>query len=386
MLRESPRKSPLLTEQRGAENRSPALAVPAVDQIFAQNEESYEGLDEARVLSRVRQYLFALQAPTQVGRYQLEERIGEGGIGVVYSAYDPWLRRKVALKLLRREARGAGRDGPELWQEAQALASLEHPHVVAVHDIGVFDPKACQEQAFGDPKELRPEGQIPSQPPSQPPSAHSGRGDEHPDREAQVYLVMEYVRGTVLDRWLEKERRSVPEILDAFIQAGSGLWALHQHGWVHGDVKPRNMIMGVQGRVRILDLGSAFRVKELPERGRSSGSTPHYQAPECRAEPGGHCDEKSDQYAFARGLADALGECRLEGAPDGLSKALRRALDEHPEGRFASMGDLLQVLETVRSQLTRASSPPRPCSSPRRELSSKAPASRFWAHRPGGWG
>src|SRR5262249_54400520 len=143
----------------------------------------------------------------KLGRYILLSRIGAGGMGIVYAAYDPELDRRVALKLLR-----DARPGVALRDEARAIAKLAHPNVVAVHDVG-------------------------------------REGDA-------AFVAMEYVDGTTLAEWL-RERRAPAAILDAFVQAGRGLAAAHAVGLVHRDVKPSNIMIGRDGRARVLDFGLA---------------------------------------------------------------------------------------------------------------------------------
>src|SRR5690606_37225824 len=119
---------------------------------------------------------------------------GEGGMGIVYAAYDPELDRKVAIKLLHpRSARARRSDDvrARLLREAQALARLSHPNVVAVHDVGVVD------------------------------------GD--------VFVAMEFVDGDTLSAWLGRQRRSWRAIREVFLEAGRGLQAAHAAGLVHRD-------------------------------------------------------------------------------------------------------------------------------------------------------
>jgi serine/threonine protein kinase/tetratricopeptide (TPR) repeat protein len=154
-----------------------------------------------------------LQRGTSVGRYVLLEPLGQGGMGVVYKAYDPELDRSIALKLLL-----AGEDQNEaqrerLLREAQALARLAHPNVLAVHDVGTF------------------------------------RGS--------VFIAMELVEGRTLRSWLGEPGRTQPQILEAFLAAGDGLAAAHRAGLVHRDFKPDNVMIGHDGRVRVLDFGLA---------------------------------------------------------------------------------------------------------------------------------
>ena len=150
---------------------------------------------------------------TAVSRYLLLDPIGQGGMGVVYKAYDPDLDRTIALKLMRAGDIDAGQLRERLLREAQALARLQHPNVVAVHDVGTF------------------------------------RGD--------VFIAMELVVGKTLRAWLKAEPRRRREILDVFLDAGRGLAAAHRAGLVHRDFKPDNVILGDDGRVRVVDFGLA---------------------------------------------------------------------------------------------------------------------------------
>ena len=116
---------------------------------------------------------------TPIDRYVVVDTLGAGGMGVVYAAYDPELDRRVAIKVLLPSLVGEGR--PRLIREAQAIARISHPNVVAVHDVGELD--------------------------------------------GSVFVAMEFVEGRTLGKWLRAEQRSIPEILEVFEQAGRGLAA-----------------------------------------------------------------------------------------------------------------------------------------------------------------
>jgi serine/threonine protein kinase len=150
----------------------------------------------------------AITEPSQIGRYELRELLGAGGMGVVFAAYDAELARTVAVKVLRPGLGAAMAD--RLRREAQAMARLAHPNVVAVYDAGV-------------------------------------------DR-GRTFVAMERVDGETLTRWLEAPR-SPREILDAFRAAGAGLAAAHAAGLVHRDFKPDNVLVGRDGRIRVGDFG-----------------------------------------------------------------------------------------------------------------------------------
>ena len=229
----------------------------------------------------------------QLGRYILLSRLGIGGMGVVYAAYDPELDRRVALKLLHR-------GGADLVREARAIAKLAHPNVVAVHDIGRVD--------------------------------------------ATPFVAMEYVDGVTLRDWLTSPRKP-SQILDAFIQVGRGLAAAHAAGLVHRDVKPSNVMIGGDGRARVLDFGLVGA--------DGIAGTPAYMAPEqARGEA---VDARADQYAFCVALWEALaGERPRDAAApvkgslvyvaDPIVRALRRGLAADPTERFPTMDALVAEL------------------------------------------
>ncbi len=134
-------------------------------------------------------------------------------MGAVYRAFDPELNRNIAIKLLKLSRRGRALARERMLREAQALAQLSHPNVIAIHDVGTFD-----------------EG---------------------------VFIAMELVEGKTVSQWLASERPSWRQILEVFLAAGEGLSAAHTRGLIHRDVKPSNIMIGNDGRVRILDFGLA---------------------------------------------------------------------------------------------------------------------------------
>ncbi len=293
-----------------------------------------------------------LKRGAAVDRYLVLDLIGRGGMGVVYSAYDPQLDRKVAVKLLRPDAFGNARASEgraQLLQEAQALARLSHPNVISVFDVGTF--------------------------------------------EEQVFIAMEYIDGSTLKRWLKEGERSWRGVLEVSIQAGRGLAAAHAAGLIHRDFKPDNVLVGFDGRVRVLDFGLARaapgpggdlgRRVTLPNNATPSGSgptatthltssglvagTPAYMSPE--AVRGDALDERSDVFSFAVTAWEALyGELPFAGetarevsiaaergevrpvparrrAPKVLGEVLRRGLEASPKDRFATVQELLTALE-----------------------------------------
>ena len=213
---------------------------------------------------------------SRIGRYVVFEEIGRGGMGRVLRAYDPKLRREVALKAVRSAA--LGRAGARrLVAEARAMAKLSHPNVVAVFDV----------------EELA---------------------------EDEVVLVMEYVAGETMTDWL-RQPRAWPKVVATFRQAGRGLAAAHAVGLLHRDFKPDNVLVARDGRARVTDFGLArevvlertgestparARVRSTGERtltGAIVGTLP-YLAPERLR--GAAADTATDQFAFCVSLWQAL--------------------------------------------------------------------------------
>ncbi len=291
-----------------------------------------EGPTPARASKPAPEYL---ERGTLVGRYVVLDRIGEGGMGVVYRAYDPELDRKLAIKLLQAKPGGSSGGGASwLVREAQALARLSHPNVVAVHDVGSLS------------------------------------GD-------QVFVAMELVDGTTLRAWLRTPRpwREARAVLHA---AGQGLAAAHRAGLVHRDFKPENVLVGADGRVRVMDFGLArlhddrrarsehdlVAKSPLSESLTIAGSvvgTPAYMAPELFR--GVAADARTDQFSFGVALYEALYRVRPfepkglargdvtpptppkdAGVPARLERIALRAIAADPAQRFASMDELLDML------------------------------------------
>ncbi|MCY1059129.1 serine/threonine-protein kinase [Nannocystis sp. SCPEA4] len=313
-----------------------------------------EARGETAGFARVRLPARELAAGDLVGRYVVLARVGAGGMGSVYAAYDPDLDRKVAIKLLhvaeggsQRATEGAAR----LLREAQALAKLTDPHVVSVHDVGAL-------------------GQ-------------------------QVFVAMEFVTGGTLEEWLSSGTREVAEILHRFVAAGEGLAAAHAQGLVHRDFKPANVLLRADGTVLVADFGLARRVAEpapvdvaeVPATGDTLASrltvpgaamgTPAYMPPEQIA--GGDVDARADQFSFCVALYEALYRQRpfpgdsltavllamQEGrlrepprerereVPPAVRRALVRGLASAPADRHPDMASLLAQLRPPPRPATR---------------------------------
>jgi len=226
------------------------------------------------------------------GRFRVLSRLGAGGMGVVYEAYDPELARGVALKLVGVTASGSR----AALAEAKTLAQLSHPNVVPVFDVGV----------------------------------------EHD----HIYLVMELVRGKTLRDW--SKQRTSAQILAVYHQAGAALAAAHRAGIVHRDFKPENAIVGIDGRVRVVDFGLACESDTAgePSRPRAIAGTPRFMAPEAKA---GIATPAADQYSFCLALGDSLAQGR-EPAARRIARILERGSAQTPAARYPSMEELLTAL------------------------------------------
>jgi tetratricopeptide (TPR) repeat protein/predicted Ser/Thr protein kinase len=277
-------------------------------------------LEETATREDVAQRLFGRSHPRTIGRFELGARLGAGGMGEVWAAFDPKLERPVALKTLRASAfsRASARRG--LIDEARALARLRHDNVLAVHDVLEIDDL--------------------------------------------VVIVMERVDGEVLRTWAHRDDVGRERVLAALESAARGLIAAHEAGVAHFDFKPDNVLVDRHGRVRVADFGLAHRL-DRPQ--TFVGGTPGFAAPEQWRRSGGS-DARADQFAFAStvcavlgmgpalglddpsGLDDSIFRARIRVAVErtGLSRnrrrALTRALARSPEQRWLSMAALADAL------------------------------------------
>ena len=276
-------------------------------------------LDAAHALARVRRSMFG-RGPggLTVSRYSLQERLGSGGEGAVYAAFDPELGRRVAIKLLPGGVADYEEHG-RLVREARLLASISHPNVITIYDAGEYD---LDDRGLG----------------------------------WGVFIVLELLEGTTLDCWLAAESRSPRTIIELFGEVGRGLQAVHDTGLVHRDIKPRNILVADDGRVQLADFGIAYRTADTQTEspGRESG-TPRFMAPEQK--DGAAPDPRADQWSFCAALWTALygrppkeGESapRLAGVPREVRRALERGLSPDPDDRFASMADLVDRIDGSR--------------------------------------
>ena len=274
----------------------------------------------------------------KLGRYTLLEKVGSGGMGEVYAGWDGQLGRRVAIKLIHAEFRGMVSERARLVREARTLAQLQHPNVVSVYELGTTN--------------------------------------------GLDYVVMEFVEGRTLRQVLRSDSPAPGRVRALLTDAGRGLQALHAAGLVHRDFKPANVLVGNDGRVRLMDFGLARAAgvtftdeaaagapvsedDSVTELGASPG-TPRYMPLEQVA--GAAPDARTDQFAFAvaawtvltgaqpfpdpRAGSDERRAAILKGPPREqgrtlsrlLEQALRKALAAKPEDRFPTLEPLLYEL------------------------------------------
>jgi serine/threonine-protein kinase len=276
---------------------------------------------------------------TMLGRYRIEEVLGEGQAGVVYRAFDTAIERAVAIKCLRAGKSGTGSEPKSggnrtslPFEEARVVGSLNHPHIAAVFDMATS-------------------GDAP-------------------------YIVMEYVQGETLKSRLTRSRAdqpSVPQILSVIVMVARALHYVHQRGILHGDIKPANIIVTPSGTPKIMDFGIARRSLAGQKAGWSLAGeeyirgTPGYLAPEAVA--GDSVDARADVFslgviayewltgrkafrgdtpeatlrAVTHGVLTPL--CELGEFDSDLSRDIDQALVRDPAQRFRSADALADALE-----------------------------------------
>lgn len=242
--------------------------------------------------AQIREALFNKAAPVRVGRFILLERLGSGAMGEVYAAYDEQLDRRVAVKLVRSDVL-ADRADELLRREGQTLAQVSHPNVVQVYETGF----------------------------------HGGR----------LFIAMELVRGKTLTRTLTEMAAWPParrnrETLRRFVAAGRGLEAAHDAGLAHRDFKPDNVLVGDDGRVRVVDFGLA--------RALAAGSAPPHGSavPRVPVAPKLVCFDGATLSASPSARHDSLGQ---ESAPVATAGSLAAGPKATAATRLTQTGHLM---------------------------------------------
>ncbi|NUM36561.1 MAG: protein kinase [Candidatus Brocadiae bacterium] len=242
--------------------------------IFLEDEDSQEVLDGD---------------PKKIDDYEVVEKIGGGGIGVVYKVIHGATKALFAIKLLKPEAASDNTMVTRFLKEARACARLNHPGLMKVHDIGIY-------QAFQSP-----------------------------------YLVLEYVPGkTLADIIYEKDRIELPQALKITLQLSDALEYAHKSGIIHRDIKPANILLTPDFQAKLVDMGMVKMLNEcgITLSGQTLG-TPRYMPPE-QIEDAGKVDQSADIYGLGATLYHMLA-----------------GIPPYNEIRSRSLGELLQHITTV---------------------------------------
>ncbi len=265
-----------------------------------------------------------------VGRYELLEKIGDGGMAVVYKAKDRLLNRLVAVKILKPEYTNDEKFINNFRKESHAAASLSHPNIVSIYDVGK-------------------EGNI-------------------------NYIVMELVEGRPLSKIIKDEAPlNYNRVIDLSKQIASGLSAAHKHGIIHRDVKPHNILVNEDGIAKIADFGIAKAISTttiIDGTNDTIMGSVHYFSPEQAR--GGYVDEKSDIYSLGIVMYEMLtGQVPFDGdnpvtvalmhindqmtppsqlatgIPPGLERIVVKATDKYQSNRFKSADDVITALDNL---------------------------------------
>jgi len=288
----------------------------------------------------------AVEFGTQLGSYRIESQLGEGGMGTVYRAYDTKLNRPVAIKLLSGDVADAAARR-RFQREAQMASSLNHPHILTVHDAGEF--------------------------------------------EGRQYLVTEFVDGGTLKDWARAEKRTWRQTVELLTNVADGLAAAHAAGMTHRDIKPANILVARNGYAKLADFGLAKLTDTTPEDAtRTLAAEPTrpgmivgtiaYMSPEQASS--GPVDARSDIFSFGVVLYELLAGRRpfagvndlavlqtiIHGAvsplPEDVPAALRavveKALEKDPAERYQSMREMVIDLRRLMRQSAPAPTVPHP--------------------------
>jgi serine/threonine protein kinase len=220
-----------------------------------------------------------------VGRYEIIEKLGQGGMGTVYKAFDPLLTRVVAIKVISGQLDTQPEHRERFFREARAAAQLSHRNIITIHDLG-----------------------------------------EH---EGAPFLAMEYLEGRDLDRRLrDREPMSLAQKLELALSIAEGICHAHACGVVHRDIKPANVFVTNDGLVKILDFGLARLVSSDMTRSGLMVGTVNYMAPEQLR--GEKSDHRADIFAFGVLLYELLsGKRPFQG--DTAAATMYKILHESPE-------------------------------------------------------
>ena len=192
--------------------------------------------------------------PQRIGRYRIEKVLGQGSFGLVYLAHDDQLNRFVAVKVPRASLISQPEDAEAYLAEARAVASLDHPGIVPVHDVGSTENDPC-------------------------------------------YVVSKFIDGTDLSKKLKQQRLDYRDAALLVATVADALHYAHKHGLVHRDVKPGNILIGNDGKPYVVDFGLALREENIGKGPRYAG-TPAYMSPEQARGEGHRVDGRSDIFSL----------------------------------------------------------------------------------------
>ncbi len=249
-------------------------------------------------------------------QYRIIGLLGRGGMGAVYRAEQISLGREVAIKLLPAELAGSEEFLRRFRQEAQTLARLQHPGIVAVYDFGQT-------------------------------------------MEGHLYFIMEYVDGTDLHQLISTQGLTAPQVLELITQVCEALHYAHSKGVVHRDIKPANVLIGQDGKAKLADFGLARPLDGIPHSNLTATNqamgTPDYMAPEQWVGKG---DERTDIYALGVMLYEMLTGTRPKGVFDPpsvkvavdvrIDEVVIKALRQEPERRFQQVREMKDAVEHIR--------------------------------------
>ncbi len=272
--------------------------------------------------------------PATIGRYVVENLVGAGGMGQIYKAHDPDIRRTVAIKLISTRLMSSA-DRSEyvrrFRREAEAAARCAHPNIVAIYDYALH--------------------------------------------EGQPFLAMEFVHGMSVRQLIDEKPMAVPDALRVMLQVLDALASAHEQGVIHQDIKPANIMLTAQMRAKVADFGISRFVNTDITSISSSMGTPNYMSPEqCR---GGPVDHRADLFAAGATLFEMVaGERAFGGRSSGevtnrimnerlpllpatvrhqaprLQFVLERAMGKQPEDRFDTAHEMIEAMRQVLATCT----------------------------------
>ncbi len=196
----------------------------------------------------------AVSLPKTIARYRIERILGEGGFGLVYLAHDDQLQRLVAIKVPHRKLVDRQEDAEAYLTEARTVASLDHPSIVPVFDVGGTEQYPC-------------------------------------------FVVSKYIDGTDLAASLKQSRLSFQEVVELVGKVAEALHHAHKQGLVHRDIKPANILLDQRGKPFVTDFGLALREQDIGKGPRYAG-TPAYMSPEQARGEGHRVDGRSDIFSL----------------------------------------------------------------------------------------